>query len=364
MKIKKIISLLFIFSLCFGTVTNSNIIISQAKKKVKLSKKKTTIEVNEVKTITLKNTKKKVKWSTSNKKIAVIDRKYGKYKRKVDIRGKKAGRVTITAKCKGKKYKCKVIVKRLVNKTKTNKTTTNKETNVSKNTYVNAKLILPTTPTTFYSNFDTHIRKGVISNVSVEYSKKDEKTCLATVTCSGYDISDKKISLLGLPVTIYDQNNMVYSYLGEYYVDSVFSKKVYASLEAGKTYYLKFTEPSYSEIATANNCNLVAPQTYTINYEGKSYVEMNNFVYRFLQYGDGDIGLAIQYDVNFVDGFQIVMGTNDPNKLKIQLLDDKDNVLGEDSFYLMSSYIQSDFHKFKKLQKGENYKIKIISETK
>ncbi len=111
MKIKKIISLLFIFSLCFGTVTNSNIIISQAKKKVKLSKKKTTIDVNEVKTLTLKNAKKKVKWTTSNKKVVSIESKYGKYKRKVDISGCKKGKATITAKCARKRYKCKITVK-------------------------------------------------------------------------------------------------------------------------------------------------------------------------------------------------------------------------------------------------------------
>lgn len=112
MKIKKIITMLLVLSLSFGTLTsNSN--ITQAKKRVKLSKKKLTVEVSTdyVKTLTLKNAKSKVKWSTSNKKIAVIDSKYGKYKRKADIRGKKAGRATITAKCKGKKYKCKVIVK-------------------------------------------------------------------------------------------------------------------------------------------------------------------------------------------------------------------------------------------------------------
>ena len=45
---------------------------------------------------------KKVRWSTSNKKIAKVS--------KGRIRAKKPGTVTITAKYKKKKYKCKVTV--------------------------------------------------------------------------------------------------------------------------------------------------------------------------------------------------------------------------------------------------------------
>lgn len=50
-------------------------------------------------------TSKKVKWSSSNKKIASVNKK-GK------VTAKKAGKVTITAKVSRKKYKCKVTVKK------------------------------------------------------------------------------------------------------------------------------------------------------------------------------------------------------------------------------------------------------------
>lgn len=50
-------------------------------------------------------TSKKVKWSSSNKKIATVNKK-GK------VKARKAGKVTITAKVSGKKYKCKVTVKK------------------------------------------------------------------------------------------------------------------------------------------------------------------------------------------------------------------------------------------------------------
>ncbi|MBR1598759.1 MAG: Ig-like domain-containing protein [Lachnospiraceae bacterium] len=75
--------------------------------KVKLNKK--TAEVKAGSTVTLKvsGTKKKVKWTTGNKKVATVKAK-GKYKGIVT--GKKAGKTTITAKVSGKKYKCKLTV--------------------------------------------------------------------------------------------------------------------------------------------------------------------------------------------------------------------------------------------------------------
>ncbi|MDO4942695.1 MAG: Ig-like domain-containing protein, partial [Lachnospiraceae bacterium] len=72
--------------------------------KVALNKKKATITVGKSVTLKLKNTKKKVTWSSSNKKIATVSSK-GK------VTGKKAGKATITAKAGGKKYNCKVTVK-------------------------------------------------------------------------------------------------------------------------------------------------------------------------------------------------------------------------------------------------------------
>jgi hypothetical protein len=52
----------------------------------------------------LKNNTKKIKWSTSNKKVATVTSK-GK------VKAKKAGKATITAKVGSKKYTCKVTVK-------------------------------------------------------------------------------------------------------------------------------------------------------------------------------------------------------------------------------------------------------------
>ena len=70
---------------------------------VKLNKK--TVYLTKGKTVKLKvkGTKAKVKWKSSNKKIATVS-KSGK------VKAKKTGKCTITAKVKGKKLKCKIYV--------------------------------------------------------------------------------------------------------------------------------------------------------------------------------------------------------------------------------------------------------------
>jgi len=78
-----------------------------AQAKVSLNKKKAQITVGSSLSLNVKGTKKKVKWSTSNKKIATV-KSTGKVKCKVTA--KKAGKATVTAKAGNKKYKCKVTV--------------------------------------------------------------------------------------------------------------------------------------------------------------------------------------------------------------------------------------------------------------
>lgn len=73
--------------------------------KVKLSKKSVTLKKGESIKLQLKGTKKKVKWKSSNKKVAIVNEK-GK------VTAKKAGTATITAKANGVTAKCKVTVKK------------------------------------------------------------------------------------------------------------------------------------------------------------------------------------------------------------------------------------------------------------
>lgn len=76
---------------------------SHAASKIKLSKKKVSTNVGKSFTLKVKGTKKKVKWKSSNKKVATVSTK-GK------VKAKKSGKATITAKVGNKKLKCKVIV--------------------------------------------------------------------------------------------------------------------------------------------------------------------------------------------------------------------------------------------------------------
>ena len=85
-----------------------------ASAKVKLNKKSINYSTAATKfkrnyTLKITGTKKKVKWKSSNKKVATI-KSLGKTKARVTLKG--FGKATITATVKGKKYKCKVTVKK------------------------------------------------------------------------------------------------------------------------------------------------------------------------------------------------------------------------------------------------------------
>ncbi|MDE6568544.1 MAG: Ig-like domain-containing protein, partial [Lachnospiraceae bacterium] len=73
-------------------------------KKVTLNKTKLTLTVGKKAKLKLQNCKKKVKWSSSKKKIATVNKKGV-------VKAKKKGKAKITAKVGKKKYICKVTVK-------------------------------------------------------------------------------------------------------------------------------------------------------------------------------------------------------------------------------------------------------------
>ena len=83
-----------------------------AKKKTKLNKTKQTLHVGKKLTLKVKNTKKKVKWSSSKKAVASVTKKGV-------VKAKKKGKTVITAKIGKKKLKCKITVKQKVVKKKT-----------------------------------------------------------------------------------------------------------------------------------------------------------------------------------------------------------------------------------------------------
>ena len=96
--------LCLILALGMACNVSSPLVVQAAKKKPKLNKKKLTLTVGQTAKLKVKNTKKKIKWSSSKKSVATITKK-GK------VKAKKAGKTTIIAKFGKKKLKCKVTVK-------------------------------------------------------------------------------------------------------------------------------------------------------------------------------------------------------------------------------------------------------------
>lgn len=74
---------------------------------IKLNCTKKTIYEGDTFKLKVKGTKKKVKWSSSNKSIASVNSKGV-------VTGKCDGKATITAKVSGKKLKCKIVVKKYI----------------------------------------------------------------------------------------------------------------------------------------------------------------------------------------------------------------------------------------------------------
>lgn len=94
-------------TLSFGVLAASSLAPNGADQAHAASISKKSVTVTKGKTYKLKlkkATAKKVKWSSSKKSVATVS-KSG------TVKAKKAGKATITAKYKGKKYKCKVTVK-------------------------------------------------------------------------------------------------------------------------------------------------------------------------------------------------------------------------------------------------------------
>lgn len=80
---------------------------------VKLNKKSATLKVNQKITLKLTGAKSKVKWTSSNKSVAIVSSSGV-------VTAKKKGSATITATYNNKKYTCKITVKSSSNATKPN----------------------------------------------------------------------------------------------------------------------------------------------------------------------------------------------------------------------------------------------------
>ena len=100
-KVKRFCMIVLVLAITFSITPGSVF----AAKTVKLNRTKATIYVGKKVQLKLINNKKKIKWSTSNKKIATVSKK-GK------VKGIKSGKATIIAKIGKNKFKCNIVVKK------------------------------------------------------------------------------------------------------------------------------------------------------------------------------------------------------------------------------------------------------------
>lgn len=154
--------------------SNSSSSNSNTKASPKLSKTKLILFVKDTAALSVSNASGKVKWSSSNKKIAKVNSK-GK------VTAKKAGKCTITAKTGSKKLKCKVTVKKrvAVKKITISKTTLNLTVG---NTAKLTASISPKNATTVSKTWKSD--KTSVATVSGDGKVTAKKAGKCTITCT------------------------------------------------------------------------------------------------------------------------------------------------------------------------------------
>lgn len=101
---KKTFSFLLIFTLVLALSGNATYV--DASKKISLSRKSVTLKVGKKYKLRVKNTKKKIKWKSKNKRIATVSSKGV-------VKARKVGKTKVYARVSGKKFYCKIVVKRV-----------------------------------------------------------------------------------------------------------------------------------------------------------------------------------------------------------------------------------------------------------
>ena len=104
---KRITGIVLAFVLIIGQFMTGVNQTQAASKSPKLSRASLTLTVGQSRKLSVSNAKN-VKWTSSNKKVATVN-KNG------TVKAKKSGKATITAKVSGKSLKCKVTVKKIQN---------------------------------------------------------------------------------------------------------------------------------------------------------------------------------------------------------------------------------------------------------
>ncbi|KIR01483.1 hypothetical protein P261_00297 [Lachnospiraceae bacterium TWA4] len=151
---------------------------TMAATKVSISNKTATIYVNQSKKLSMKGTKSKVSWSSSNKAVAKVNSKG-------NVTGVKAGTATIKAKVSKKTYTCKVTVK--------NPSLNHKKLSLEVKKTANLKLVGATIKDVKSSNTKiakvtkagkvTAVKAGS-TTITIKDTKGRKYTCKVTVTAA------------------------------------------------------------------------------------------------------------------------------------------------------------------------------------
>lgn len=153
---KRIKKIIIVFALSLSLISPSSIPVLNTTVAVaeaaspKMSASKLTLEVGKSKTLTVKNTKKTPTWKSSKKSVATVSKK-GK------VTAKAPGTTTITATVSGKKYTCKVTVKKAANPALKKAPFKAMEFN-----YQNMNMVIPTTWATQLKSIDPDAESLII----------------------------------------------------------------------------------------------------------------------------------------------------------------------------------------------------------
>lgn len=179
--------------LCLVTLLLVNLLLpttniqAKTKKQPILNKSKITLSVGKSYQLKVKNNKKKVSWSTSNKKIAKVNKK-GK------ITAIKKGSCKIYAKFSGKKLTCKVKVKKASSATSENKNTNSANTKATESSQNQTK----TTESSTKKNTSTTEKKTTEADSKTEKPTTPSKPSSHTHSYMKYIYRQPTCSLPGL----------------------------------------------------------------------------------------------------------------------------------------------------------------------
>lgn len=239
MKLKKGWVLAFMFSFIMSAIYCPNMSKTKSKK-VTLYKSKVSLEKKQKYTLTLKGVKNgKVKWSSSNKKVAAV--------KKGVVSAKKAGKCVVTAKYAKKKYKCMIsVVKSKEDATNTKDTGYSANPSHTPAPSVNEPAIVPdpSEGNGFNFNFST-IHDFSDVPMEVQYVSEENVLSLKISNNSGTDISTDEY--FGLEfydgsqwISVDFKDNTYFPDIaliiknGTDYTQSIYLGKYFASLGKGK----------------------------------------------------------------------------------------------------------------------------------